>query len=175
MDHIFFSNWKSIIRILVISICAYSALIVILRLSGKRTLSKMSAYDFVVTVAIGSTLSSVILTKSVTLSEGILAFIMLVLLQFAVTFFSVRSNKFANLVKATPKLIVYKGKIIEKNLRKERLIISEIYAALRESGMGSIEDADAVVLETDGTLTVVAHLKEAGSVLKTVEKGEENI
>lgn len=71
----FFDTWSGLGRVVVISACAYAALIVVLRISGKRTLGKMNAFDLAVTVAIGSTLATVLLSKDVALAEGILAFV----------------------------------------------------------------------------------------------------
>ena len=70
----FFDSWTGLLRVLVVGGVRHSALILFLRLSGKRTLAKLNAFDLVVTVALGSTLSSVILSKSVALLEGLLAF-----------------------------------------------------------------------------------------------------
>lgn len=80
-----FSGWDSLLRILVVGVLAYVALVVFLRVSGKRTLSKMNAFDLVVTVALGSTLATVLLDKDVALAEGASAFALLIGLQFAVT------------------------------------------------------------------------------------------
>ncbi|WP_231362619.1 hypothetical protein [Thioalkalivibrio sp. ALMg9] len=66
----FFGGWDGLLRTLVVGVLAYVALIVFLRLSGKRTLSKMNAFDLVVTVALGSTLATVLLAKDVALAEG---------------------------------------------------------------------------------------------------------
>ena len=169
MDQIFFSNWQSIIRTLVISVMAYAALVMILRISGKRTLSKMNAFDLIVTVALGSTLSSVIITKSVALADGVLAFVLLVLLQFIVTWFSVRYKKFGKLVKGSPTLMAYKGSLMEQNMIHERITADEVYAALRDRGISTLSDADAVILETDGTLSVLQRIAEPESpVIQTV-------
>ena len=173
MDKIFFSDWQSIIRIIIISVFAYAALVAILRLSGKRTLSKMSAFDLVVTVALGSTLSSVIINKSITLSEGVLAFLLLVLLQYIISWLSVRNKKINNLVKSSPTLIAYRGDMLERTMLKERITSDELYAALRSNGISSLADADAVILETDGSLTVLHHITDPQSkVITTVKRAE---
>jgi uncharacterized membrane protein YcaP (DUF421 family) len=70
MDKLFFYSWESIIRTGVTTILAYFCLILLLRISGKRTLSKMNAFDFVVTIALGSILATVLLNKSVALADG---------------------------------------------------------------------------------------------------------
>ena len=69
MEQIFFTSWTSIFRTLIIGVLAYVGLILMLRVSGKRTLSKMNAFDLIVTVALGSTLATVLLTKSVALAD----------------------------------------------------------------------------------------------------------
>ena len=74
----FFDNWSDLLRVVVVGTLAYASLVVLLRISGKRTLSKMNAFDLVVTVALGSTLATVLLTKDVALVEGMLAFALLV-------------------------------------------------------------------------------------------------
>ncbi len=86
----FFGSWYSLLRILVVGVLAYVALIVLLRVTGKRTLSKMNAFDLVVTVALGSTLATVLLSKDVALADGVVAFALLIGLQFIITWLSVR-------------------------------------------------------------------------------------
>ncbi|CAM3531759.1 DUF421 domain-containing protein [Paracoccus nototheniae] len=92
-DPIFFDNWPSLLRIPLVGLLAYMALIIMLRASGKRTLSKMNAFDLVVTVALGSTLSTILLNASIPLLEGILALAPRVSLQYAITWLSVRSAR----------------------------------------------------------------------------------
>lgn len=94
---IIFQELQGILRVLIVGLGACVSLIVVLRVTGKRTLSKMKAFDFVVTVALGSTLATVLLSKDVALAEGVAAFTLLVLLQYFVTFASVRSSRFRGL------------------------------------------------------------------------------
>ncbi|WP_426060792.1 DUF421 domain-containing protein [Hymenobacter sp. B1770] len=160
MEQFFFSSWTSVVRTIVIGTLAYASLILLLRISGKRTLSKMNAFDFVVTVAMGSTLASVLLNKSVPLIDGILAFALLIGLQFAITWLAVRYKAVSRLVKAEPTLLVYQGQYQQEAMRVERVTEGEILAGLRERGISSLMEAAAVILETDGTLNV---LKQAPS------------
>nr|WP_302848310.1 YetF domain-containing protein [Nitrosomonas sp. Nm34] len=76
-------------------------------------------------------------------------------LQFLITFFSVRSKRVSKLVKSMPTLLVYKGDLLQDDMRKERVNADEIYAILREKGISSIQDMDAVILETDGSLSAI--------------------
>jgi uncharacterized membrane protein YcaP (DUF421 family) len=61
--NLFFESWTGMARVAVLAVCAYALLIFLLRITGKRTLSKMNAFDFVVTVALGSTLATILLSK----------------------------------------------------------------------------------------------------------------
>jgi uncharacterized membrane protein YcaP (DUF421 family) len=159
MDKIFFNDWQSLLRILIVSVTAYAALIFILRISGKRTLSKMNAFDLIVTIALGSTLASVILSKDVSLSEGVLALALLVFLQFIITYLSSRNKQLSQLIKANPTLIAYKGELLRQNMLSERIVEDEVFAVLREKGFSSLQEADAIVLETDGSMSVIKQIK----------------
>ncbi len=152
---IFFDNWDSIIRLLVIGVLAYVALVLLLRVSGKRTLSKMNAFDFVVTVALGSTLATVLLNKNITLSEGVLAFALLIFLQYLITWLSVRYKAVSRLVKSEPTLLVYQGRFLKKAMKQERITADELLAVMRQNNVTGVEEADAIVMETDGTFTII--------------------
>jgi uncharacterized membrane protein YcaP (DUF421 family) len=155
MEQIFFSGWQSLIRTLVIGVLAYVALVIFLRIAGNRTLSKMNAFDLVVTVALGSTLATVLLTKSVALADGVVAFALLVGLQYVVTWTSVRVRWVRRLVTGEPSLLFYQGQMLDRAMRKARMTQDEVESAIRAAGIASLEDVEAVVLETDGTASVV--------------------
>ena len=150
-----FDNLYGLLRVVVISGLAYAGLIFALRLTGKRALSKLNAFDLVVTVALGSTLATVLLTKDVALLEGLLAFAMLMALQWAVARLSIASPGFRRLVRSEPRLLVEDGAYRHGAMRAERVTSGEIEAAVRSAGVGRIEDVGAVVLETDGSLSVI--------------------
>lgn len=150
-----FESWASLLRILVVGTLAYGALVLLLRISGKRTLAKLNAFDLVVTVALGSTLATVLLTKSVALVDGIVAFALLAGLQYAVAFLSVRSRRFDSLVKSEPTLLLHRGRFLEAAMRGQRVTREEVLSALRAAGEARPAAVAAVVLETDGTLSVI--------------------
>lgn len=151
----FFDSWTGLGRVLVVGVLAYAALVVLLRVSGKRTLTKMNAFDLVVTVALGSTLATVLLSKSVALAEGVLALVLLILLQYAITWASVRSPRFQAIIKAQPTLLVYRGEFLPGALKQQRVTREEVMAILRAQGRRQLEGVLAVVLETDGSFSVV--------------------
>lgn len=157
MNMIYSSDY-GVIRVLVIAPLAYIALVVMLRISGKRTLSKMNMFDWVVTVALGSMLASTIISKSTALVEGVLGMGALILLQFIITWLSVRSDRVSELVKGEPTLLYHRGEFLQSQMKRSRVTESEVQAAAREQGNGALEQVDAVVLETDGTFSVITSM-----------------
>ncbi len=134
---------------------SYAALIAMLRISGKRTLAQMNAFDFIVTVALGSTLSAILVSPEISLAQGVLALGLLVGLQFVVTFATVRQGWMRRLVKNEPTLLLYRGQMLPDVLRRERVAPAEVEQAIRAEGFLSVGDVHAVILETDGTFSVV--------------------
>ncbi|MCS0669722.1 DUF421 domain-containing protein [Cytobacillus firmus] len=151
----FFSSWQDLWRVLSIGAMSYIFLILFLRLSGKRTLTKMNAFDLVVTVALGSTLATIFLNKQVSLAEGLTAYALLIGLQYIVAWLSLHSAKFNKFIKASPDLLYYQGQFIESALNKNRVLKSEIMQAIRSNGFSSMEDVEAVVFETNGSMSVI--------------------
>jgi uncharacterized membrane protein YcaP (DUF421 family) len=149
-----FKGWGSIWRALFVGILAYAGLLTFLRLSGKRTLSKMNAFDLVITVSLGSTLSTIIVSRQTGLADGLTALGLLIALQFSVAWLSVRWPWFRNAIKSEPTLLFYQGDFLHRALRQERVTENEVLAALRDSGVAHPGKNTAVVLETDGSFTV---------------------
>lgn len=167
---IFFNSWEDIGRVLLVGTLAYLALVAFLRISGKRTLSKLNAFDLVVTVALGSTLATILLSKTVSLAEGVVALATLIGLQHLIAWLSVRSDRFAGLIKSEPTLLLYNGRFLRSTMRKERVTSSEILEVLRSGGISSLDEVGSVILETDGTLSIQKKLKEGeGSTLRDVK------
>lgn len=142
-------------RIVIIGVLTYPALIAILRLSGKRTLAKMNAFDLIVTVALGSTLATILLSRDVALLEGLTALILLVVLQLGASWLSVRSRPVRRLLKSQPTILLRDGRMLPNALREQRVTAGEVRQAIRSQGIGSLDAVSAVTLETDGSFSVV--------------------
>lgn len=166
-----FDSLESLGRVFIAGLCGYAALILVLRIAGKRSLAKLNAFDLVVTVAFGSTLATVLLSKDVPLADGVLAFVVLAGLQYGVSKASVLWPAVNRLVRSSPRLLVEDGTYREEAMAGERVTRSEVDAAIRKHGIGTIEDVSAVVLETDGEFSVIRKC-DAGalSVLHSVQR-----
>jgi uncharacterized membrane protein YcaP (DUF421 family) len=155
LTNLFYDSWQELARVLLIGIPAYVALVLTLRISGKRTLTKLNAFDFVVTVALGSTLATVLLSKDVALAEGLMALALLVFLQYVISWGSVRLPWFSRMVKSEPTLLVHRGEFLDDAMLQQRVTRGEVLSILRKDGITAVSDAAAVVLETDGSFSVV--------------------
>ena len=150
-----FDTWKDITRVLVVTAASYATLVLILRVSGKRTLAKLNAFDLIVTVALGSTLATILLNTSVSWSEGAAALAGLAALQFLVAVVTVRVPKVRDAVTSQPTVLVLEGQYLDEAMRRQRVGPSEIRQAVRATGVGDMAKVAAVVLESDGTLSVI--------------------
>ncbi len=155
METLFFNGWESVFRTVVVGVLAYVAVVFLLRISGRRTLSKMNAFDMVVTVALGSTLATVLLSKEVALLEGVIALGLLIGFQYVITWLIVRHGWVRRLVTGEPVMLLYHGEFLSDALLKARVSQDEVRAAVRGAGVASLQGVEAVVLETDGSLSVV--------------------
>ena len=154
-SNVIFESWLSLGRTALSGVVAYAALIVFLRVSGKRTLAKLNAFDLVITVTIGSTLASVLTSKTLPIADGVLALALLVALQFVVTSLTVRVPWFERMVKSRPAAIFRRGGFDAEAMARERVTKDEVLAGIRAAGVHDLDRVFMVVLETDGSLSVV--------------------
>lgn len=162
MDPIFFDDGYALLRTAVLGVLGYASLVFLLRISGRRTLSKMNAFDLVVTVALGSVLATVMLSKDVTLLQGALAFALLIGMQYMVTWASVRRRWVRQAVTGEPALLFLRGDYLTMAMFKARVTTDEVRAAIRSAGVAAPDEVEAVILETDGSFSVVESAPHGG-------------
>lgn len=155
MTPMLFDGWEPLARTAVVGVLAYVGLVVLLRASGARTLAKMNAFDLVVTVALGSTLATILLGKDVALAQGLLAFALLIGMQYVVTWSSVRLRWVRRVVTGEPVLLLHRGNFVEEAMHRARVNRDDVRAAVRATGAAGTSVVYAVVLETDGTFSVL--------------------
>ena len=154
-----FDSWADIVRVLSVGSAAYVAVILVLRSSGKRTLAKLNAFDLVVTVAVGSTLATILLNSDVSFVEGVTALALLAALQYLAATISSRLKTGRSVLTARPTLLVSQGSFRYEALKSQRVSVDEIRQAIRSSGQGDLCQVAAVILESDGSLSVIADAK----------------
>jgi uncharacterized membrane protein YcaP (DUF421 family) len=150
-----FDSWSDILRILAVGSAAYATVVVVLRASGKRTLSQLNAFDLVVTVALGSILATILLSSDVSWAEGAVALALVALLQFVIAWISARWPRARGAFTSEPALLLLDGELRTEALLANRLTESEVRQAVRGSGSGDLSSVGAVVLETNGKMSVI--------------------
>ncbi|MEO8109430.1 MAG: YetF domain-containing protein [Ginsengibacter sp.] len=169
MHNMFFDDWESLLRAFISTVIAYITLVIFIRISGKRTLSKMNAFDFIVTVALGSCLATISLNKNIALAEGALVYFTFIFLQFIITWTSVRVKQVKKIVSGQPALLLYKGELLWDAMKRERITIEEIYLSVRAKGIADLNEIEVIVLETTGDITVISKFEKNNGHAETLK------
>ncbi len=136
------------------AVCAYAAVILYCRVAGLRSFATMSAFDFVMTVAVGTIFGSTIATKDPSLLAGLFVLALLFILQKVVAVLRQRT-RFDAVTDNTPVLLMRDGEILHENLRRAQVTERDLVARLRRANVRSFDTVNAVVLETTGDVSVL--------------------
>jgi len=150
----------SLLNIAGSAVVFYVGIVTLVRVLGKRTTSQMNNFDWIITITVGSLVASGILLDNVTIVEASVAILVLAAMQFITTWLVIRSELVRDLVKARPTLLLNKGEFLKKAMRRTRISEAEIWSALRSHGMYNAADANWVILETNGEMTVIPAKKD---------------
>lgn len=149
------TGWVQVALIALSALCMYVAVIVLTRLAGVRSFSKMSGFDFAVTVAIGSVLGSVILSKDPPIANGVAALVILFGLQIGMAVLRSRFPGLQLLADNRPRLIMIGGEIQHDQLKKAKMTESDLWGKLREANALNFSQVLAVIAETTGDVSVL--------------------
>jgi uncharacterized membrane protein YcaP (DUF421 family) len=150
----FSSTPQALLAITLSTLGIYIAVIIYTKVFGKRSLSKMSSFDFAMTVAVGSLIATTALSPSVSLLDGIVGLFMIYFFQLSIAFLR-RWDRFKNAIDSSPLLLVSKGIILKENLKKSKLSEGDLRSKLREANVLDLADVRAVVFETTGDVIVM--------------------
>lgn len=150
-----FQGWPTITKTIILSLLTYGAIIIILRSSGKRTLSSFNAFDFLITVTIGSITATTILSTSTKFFDGMAAIITLVALQYIVAKINVYSKGFRKVIKSDPTLLYHDGEFLEDNMKKVRVSKDDILQEIRINSGVTLDQVYSVLLEANGKLSII--------------------
>lgn len=148
-------DWHQIIGITLSALGFYLVLIIFTRLMGLRSFSKLSSYDFAMTVGIGSILASTILSDSPSLLQGLLAVGVLFLLQAVISFIRRKVKPIQALIDNQPIILMAHGEYFLDNLKEANLSKSDVQEVLRKNGLKSRKEVFAVIMETTGDMSVI--------------------
>lgn len=148
-------SWDQATSAIATTAIIYAAVILHARLFGLRSFSKMSSYEFAVTVAFGSILASVITSKEPMLGIGLLAMALLFVFQKIIALIRERSTWFHSLIDNDPLILMYEGEFLEDNMRVAQVTRDDLIAKLREANVLTRAQVRAVVLESTGDVSVL--------------------
>lgn len=155
MDMLFFDNIEKLVRIVLTAAMVYLMIVVVTKISGKRSTSQLNNFDWIVTVMIGSLGASTILLENIPFIEGMSSILTLYLLQFLVTKYASISPAFSSFILSEPKIVFYQGQFLPEAMRDERLTRQELESVMRSNGIHSLDEVEAIVFESDATLNVI--------------------
>lgn len=150
-----FTTWGTVGDVVLTAVCVYVVLIAYTRLAGLRTFSKMSAFDFAMTVAIGSIVAGSILFDGPSVFRAVAALTVVFGIQIGVAALRQRVGWVENLVDNDPILLMTQDGMIEENLRRTHVTESDVWAKLREANVIRLAEVRAVVLEATGDISVL--------------------
>lgn len=156
MEDWFGTTWESVAAVAIGMCCVYAAVIVATRIAGLRSFSKMSSFDFAMTVAVGTLVGSIALTRDPPVLQGLVGVATLYLLQWVVAHLRLRFQKFAGWIDNTPVLLVEDGRILAGNLRRAQVTHEELHSVVRAAGLPSLKKVRAAVMETTGDISIVS-------------------
>jgi uncharacterized membrane protein YcaP (DUF421 family) len=145
---------ETILAIIISFMGIYIAVILFTRFFGKRSFSKMSSFDFAMTVAIGSIIATTVLSSSVSLPEGVIGLLTVYILQLGAAYFR-RYSWFRKLIDNQPLLLMQGKEILYDNLKKARVTEGDLRSKLREANVLRLSQVRAVIFETTGDIVVL--------------------
>ncbi|UPV73888.1 DUF421 domain-containing protein [Halorussus limi] len=167
----FFAGWETVLRVIVVGIAMYVSLVVFLRLSGSRTIASMNVFDFIVTVALGAVFGRALTANSVALAEALTAFALLIVLQYTVAWLQTRWPRFEQAVTNDSTLLYFHGEFLQDAMRDQRVTENELRGAVQKENVGSMDEVEALVLESDGKVLVITSVGD-GSTLGRIISDE---
>jgi len=144
------------LNIILRSLAVYVFIILAIRLFGKKELSQLSITDLVLILLISNAVQNAMVGPDSSLSGGLVAALTLFALNYIIKLITYKSKFISNILEGEPMMLVYKGFVKIENLHKLKITFEELAAVVREHGLEKVEDAELVMLERDGSISVIS-------------------
>jgi len=148
--------WNEYASIILRSVVVYLFIVIAIRLFGKKEIAQLSVIDLVFILLISNSVQNAMVGPSTSLEGGLIAAGSLFVVNFALKNIIYLSKKAGEILQGHALMLVYEGKIMEKNLQKSRISVDELESAVREHGVNSVKDVNLAVLEVDGNISVLS-------------------
>ena len=136
------------------AIFLYIVVLIVMRLMGKREIGQMQPFELAISIMIADLAATPMAETGIPISNGIVPILGLLVMHLVISTLNIKSTKAREIICGKPSILIYRGKIDEKTLRKERFTINELEERLRDNNIFNIGDVDYAILETNGKLSV---------------------
>jgi uncharacterized membrane protein YcaP (DUF421 family) len=143
------------VLIIIRSIVSFILLLILTRIMGKKQLSQLTFFDYVVGITIGSIAATMSVDKNIQISNGVVSLAIWGLIPIILGFLGMKSRKFLRLTDGRPSIVIKNGEVLEESMKKNQLAIDELMMLLRENGVFKIDDIEIAILETNGELSIM--------------------
>ena len=137
------------------AIFLYIVVLIVMRLMGKREIGQMQPFELAISIMIADLAATPMAETGIPISNGIIPILGLLVMHLIISTLNIKSTKAREIICGKPSILIYRGKIDEKTLRKERFTINELEERLRDNNIFNIGDVDYAILETSGQVTVI--------------------
>jgi uncharacterized membrane protein YcaP (DUF421 family) len=142
--------WELALRALAV----YVFLMVLLRITGRRQVGQLAPFDLVLLLVLSNALQNAMNGGDNSVTGGVISALVLVGVNWIVGYVAFRNKRLSRIIEGRPEVLIHNGHVFRDVMERERITQSEIDAALRQSGCGSIEDVHFAVLENNGQISV---------------------
>jgi len=147
----------SIAEKLLRSVVVYAFLLVAFRITGKRQVGQLTPFDLVVLLVISNVVQNAVIGNDNSLVGGLIGATTILVVNYLVVELSFHSKGARKLLEASPTMLIHDGRVLHDNLRRERLTVEDLLAALRRNGVADPHEVRFAVLEENGGVSVVPY------------------
>lgn len=137
------------------SILIYIFVLIVMRLMGKREIGQLQPFELAIAIMIADLASIPMTDSGIPISNGIISILGLLVMHLIISFLNIKSTKAREIICGKPSILIYRGKIDEKVLKKERFTVNELQERLRGNNIVNLGDVEYAILETNGQVTVI--------------------
>ena len=137
------------------SILLYIIVLVVMRLMGKREIGQLQPFELAISIMIADLASTPMADAGIPISNGIIPILALLVMHLVISILNIKSIRAREILCGKPSILIYRGRIDEKQLKKERFTVNELEERLRGNNVVNIGDVEYAILETSGQVTVL--------------------
>ena len=137
------------------SIALYIIVLIVMRLMGKREIGQLQPFELAISIMIADLATIPMTDTGIPIGNGIIPILGLLIMHLLISLINLKSNKAREIICGKPSILIYRGKIQEKNMKKERFTINELQERIRGENIVNLGDVEYAILETSGQITVI--------------------